>query len=122
LKKLRSTLDNEFEYLGCPLSMVGFRLAVMKFLKSERFRLKNHYLKGKDSPPLHVDDDEWDCLKDYWNTDAQKKKAESMAVARQSVKSTALVGRRDKAAKVGPMVSQAELLMLPSAVSTSLIF
>ena len=62
LKKLRAALDNEFEYVGNPLSIVGFRLAVMKFLKFERFRLKNSYLKGEDSPPLHIDEDEWKRL------------------------------------------------------------
>ena len=82
LKKLRAALDNEFEYIGNPLSMVGFRLAVMKFLKSERFRLKNWYLRGEDSPPLYVDEDEWKRLKEYWNTNSQKSKAQSMALAR----------------------------------------
>ena len=80
LKKLRAALDNEFEYVGNPLSMVGFRLAVMKFLKSERFRLKNRYLKGEDSPPLHIDKDEWKRLKSYWNIDSQKTKAQCMAL------------------------------------------
>ena len=98
-------MDNEFEYVGNPLSMVGFRLAVMKFLKSERFRLKNRYLLGEDSPPLHIDEDEWKCLKSYWNTDSQKTKAQCMALAQQSVKSNALVGRKGKAAKEIPMVS-----------------
>ena len=51
LKKLTAALDNEFEYIGNPLSMVGFKLVVMKFLKSERFRLKNRYLRGEDSRP-----------------------------------------------------------------------
>ena len=82
LKKLRAALDNEFEYIGNPLNMVGFKLAVMKFLKSERFRLKNRYLRGEDNPPLHVDKDEWKRLKEYWNTDSQKSKAQSMALAR----------------------------------------
>lgn len=41
LKKLRAALDNEFEYVGNPLSMVGFRVAITRFLKAERCRLKN---------------------------------------------------------------------------------
>ena len=77
----------------------------MKFLKSERFRLKNRYLQGEDSPPLHVDEDEWKRLKEYWNTNSQKSKAQSMALARQSVKSNAVVGRKAKVAKEVPMVS-----------------
>ena len=112
LKKLRTTLDNEFEYVGNPLNMVGFRLVVMKFLKAERFQLKTRYLKDKDkAPPLHVDDDEWERLKDYWNTESLKKKAKSMAVARQSVKPSTLVRRKGKAAKEAPLVSVLELRM-----------
>ena len=112
LKKLRSALDNEFEYVGNPLSMVGFRMAVMKFLKAEWFRLKNRYLQDRDRPPpLRMDDDEWERLKEYWNTESQKKKAKSMAAARQSVKSNALVGKKGKAAKEAPMVSVLQILM-----------
>lgn len=105
LQKLRAALDNEFEYLGNPLSMVGFRLAVSKYLKAERFRLKSRYLKGIDTPPLHVDKPEWDRLKEYWNTDKQKEKAGKMAVARQSVKNLTTVGRRGKSGRPSATVS-----------------
>ena len=119
LKKLRSALDNEFEYVGNPLNMVGFRVAIMKFLKVERFQLKNRYLQDRDRPPpLRVDDDEWERLKEYWNTKSEKKKAKSMAAARQSVKSNALVGRKGKAAKEAPMVSVLQILMWYLALLT----
>jgi hypothetical protein len=40
LKKLRDTLDAEFEYLDHPLSALGFRNAIKRFLKTEHSRLK----------------------------------------------------------------------------------
>jgi hypothetical protein len=36
LEKLREALDLEFEYLGCPLNIWGFRDAVKRFMKIER--------------------------------------------------------------------------------------
>ena len=60
LQRLRDALDNEFEYVGNPLSLAGFRSAVTKFLKSERCRLKVQYLSGNVEAPIHVKDDQWD--------------------------------------------------------------
>lgn len=105
LKKLRAALDNEFEYVPQPLSMVGFRVAVMKYLKAERCRLKIRYLKGIDSPPLHVDETEWEKLKDYWDTDKQKDKARKMSIARQNVKSFSSSGKRGKSSRPYSAVS-----------------
>lgn len=105
LKKLRAALDNEFEYVGNPLSMVGFRVAITRFLKAERCRLKNRYLKGTDTPPLHVNKASWDRLKAYWNTDRQKEKAQKMSLARQSVRNLSCVGRRGKGARLHSAVS-----------------
>jgi hypothetical protein len=36
LKKVRDTLDGEFEYIDHPLSVQGFRNAIKRFLKTER--------------------------------------------------------------------------------------
>ena len=109
LKKLRAALDNKFEYLGNPLSMLGFRTSVMRYMKAERSCLKSHYLKclqkGTDKAPLHIDGVEWDRLKDYWNTDAQKLKAQKMAKARKSVKNYTLIGRKGKAGREALAVS-----------------
>ena len=105
LQRLRAALDNEFEYLGNPLSIHGFRLSVMKFLKAERARLKLWWLKDKDTaPPLHINDAEWANLKAYWSTDAQKIKAQKMTAARRSVRSDALVGRRGRASREARLV------------------
>lgn len=110
LKKLRDSLDTEFEYLGGQLSMVGFRTAVTRFMKSERCRLKLRYLKGMDSPPEHIEILEWERLKQYWNTDAQKVKAKKMAKARTFVKNYTQVGRKGKAGKESVSVSVTLLL------------
>ena len=99
LQKLRDALDSEFEYDGHPLSQEGFRNSVTRFLKAERARLKVLYFKGQKKPPVHVFDDQWSRLIEYWNTDAQKKKSSKMAAARQGVKSYGLQGRRGKSAK-----------------------
>ena len=57
LQRLRDAFDKEFEYVGNPLSLAGFRLAVTKFLKSERCRLKARYLSGNVEAPVHMKDD-----------------------------------------------------------------
>jgi hypothetical protein len=46
VQKLRDRLDAEFEYVGNPLSMQGFKNAVKRFLKYERSRLKMCYWAG----------------------------------------------------------------------------
>lgn len=105
LQRLRVALDNEFEYLGNPLSIHGFRLSVMKYLKAERARLKLWWLKDKDTaPPLHISDAEWANLKAYWSTNAQKIKTQKMTAARRSVRSDALVGRRGRASREARLV------------------
>ena len=105
VKRLREVLDNEFEYLGHTLSMVGFRQAVTRYMKAERSRLKTKWLKGHDKCPLHIDGEQWLRLINYWKTDAQVLKAQQMAVARQSVKNYSQVGRKGKAGKEAAVVS-----------------
>lgn len=105
LRKLRAALDNEFEYVGNPLSMTGFRIAVTKYMKSERSRLKARFVKGDVSPPEHIDSPEWERLKEYWNTDAQKLKSANMVKARNQVKDGAKVGRKIKSRTSAVLVS-----------------
>jgi hypothetical protein len=85
LQKLRDLLDNEFEYIGFPLSMSAFRTTVTKFMKSERHRLKVRWLSSKDrensKAPVHIDPDQWKRLIAYWSTDSQKEKSAKMVVA-----------------------------------------
>jgi hypothetical protein len=54
VQKLRDHLDAEFEYVGNPLSIQGFKNAVKCFLKYERSRLKMRYRAGDTSNPVHV--------------------------------------------------------------------
>jgi hypothetical protein len=105
VKKLKEALDGEFEYLGQPLSMAGFRAAITRYLKSERNRLKSKWLQGCVDCPLHVDDDQWDRLIEYWQTPAQQLKSHKMQEARQNVKNYALVGRKGKLGKDPAVVS-----------------
>jgi hypothetical protein len=64
-KKLRDALDSEFEYLGNPLSMVGFRNAIKRFLETERSRLKAWYMAGQTKCPVNVQPHQWEYLKQY---------------------------------------------------------
>ena len=105
VKKLRDAPDNEFEYLGNSLSMVGFKTCIIRFLKSERSRLKAPYLKGDNTPPVHCDPEKWSRLIKYWQTDSQKQKAQKMAVTRQSFKNYTSVGRKGKGIQVLETVS-----------------
>ena len=70
VQKLRDALDNEFEYVGNPLSTIAFRTLITRFLKSERSRLKTKWLEKKDYCPFRVNGTQWLRLKDYWQTDA----------------------------------------------------
>lgn len=100
VKKLKEALDDEFDYVGQPLSMLGFKTAITRFLKSERSRLKAKWLKGVTKCPLNVEfEDQWERLIAYWETDAQQLKAQKMQAARQSVKNNQPGGRRGKAGK-----------------------
>jgi hypothetical protein len=71
LKKLRDTLEGEFEYIDHPLNAQGFRNAIKGFLKTERSRLKSRFLAGKDNYLLHIQPKTWEKLKTYWMTDFQ---------------------------------------------------
>jgi hypothetical protein len=105
VRKLREALDNEFEYRGQPLSIVGFKTAIIKFMKSERSRLKVKWLKGLETCPDHINGTQWGRLKEYWDTPAQRLKALKMKSARQSVKASHVVGRKGKAGKEAAFVS-----------------
>jgi hypothetical protein len=65
LQKLREALDQEFEYLDCPLSMRGFKDAMKRFMKIERSRLKAKYLAGNTQCPLYIQPAQWVNLQTY---------------------------------------------------------
>jgi hypothetical protein len=59
---VRDKLDVEFEYVGIPLSMQGFRTAMKRYLKFERSRLKMRYKSGDITNPVHVQPAQWERL------------------------------------------------------------
>ena len=63
--RLKDVMDKDFQYLNYSLSTIGFRNAIKKYLKTERSRLKAHYLLGDETCPVHVNPDQWQRLKDY---------------------------------------------------------
>jgi hypothetical protein len=109
LKKLRDALDSEFEYVDHPLSMLGFRNAIKRYLKAERGRLKAKYLSGQTACPVHIQAKHWETLKAYWATDSQMAKSARMAKARKQVKKISSIGRGGKAGKEAPVVSELDL-------------
>jgi hypothetical protein len=104
LEKLREALDLEFEYLGCPLSIRGFRDAVKRFMKTERSRLKGKYLAGDMQCPLHIQPSQWENLQTYWGNSSQVQKVEKMAIARRQVKNASHLGRKGKGGRDADLV------------------
>jgi hypothetical protein len=105
--ELRDQLDCEFEYVGYQLTAQGFRNAVKRFMKSERSRLKKQYQEGHTTCPVHIEEDQWARLKQYWNTDLQVEKSRKMSQARRPVKALSTVGRKGKDGR-----EEHELIML----------
>jgi hypothetical protein len=67
--ELREYLDHDFEYVGYHLTEFGFRNVVKRFMKSERARLKKQYQEGHTACTIHIEEEQWTRLKEYWNTD-----------------------------------------------------
>ena len=106
VQKLRQTMNHNFEYLENDLSVLGFRNAIKRYLKTERSRLKTHLMtEGPDVVPVHVFPDQWQRLIKYWGTEKQVKKAETMSLARKLVKNFSSVGRKGRAGKEAALVS-----------------
>ena len=67
--RLREAIDSEFEYVGHPISDVGFKEAVSRCMKGERSRLHKLYTSrpDRDCPPKEQAD-VWERLKSYWKS------------------------------------------------------
>ena len=66
---LRQEIDSEFEYIGHPMSDVGFMKAVSRCMKAERSRLHKMYTSRPDREcPPKEQLDVWERLKLYWNS------------------------------------------------------
>jgi hypothetical protein len=96
IAELREHLDRDFEYVGYHLTKFGFRTTVKRFMKLEHARLKRQYQEGHVACPIHIEEEQWTRLKEYWNTDVQMEKSRKMAMARGSVKALSIVGRKGK--------------------------
>lgn len=106
LKKLKESMDLEFEYVGGSLSNKGFRNAVQRFLRGERCRLKKlSNPENDDDCPVNIDPEQWKRLKAYWSRGDQVKKSEKMSDARKQVQNVSKHGRRGKAGEEANVVS-----------------
>jgi hypothetical protein len=108
LEKLKEALDLEFEYIGCPFSMSGFRDIMKQFMKTERSRLKEKYLARDTQCPLHIQPTQWENLLAYLARDTlQVAKTKKMANARHQVRNASHVGRKGKGGREAKLVRDA---------------
>ena len=104
VEKLRSAIDNQFEYVGTHLSDKGFKNAVKRQMKTERSKMKGWFLSGKKECPVSIEPDQWARLCEYWTRPETEEKAQRMANARKQVKRISNVGRAGKAGKEAQLV------------------
>ena len=75
-------------------------------MKTKWSRLKTYLAtEGPKVVPTHVLPNQWKRPIKYWGTEKQEKKAETMSLARRSVKNMSSVGRRGRAGKEAALVS-----------------
>lgn len=115
VQKLKEALDEEFEYVGHPLSMLGLRTSITRFLKAERSRLKARWLKGNTTCPSRVNPEQWKRLVAYWETPAQVAKSSKMSEARQGLGNQKSVQRKAKSG--GP----SQVVRMPSSHRRTLL-
>ena len=121
VEKLRSAIDNDFEYLGHSLSDLGFKNAVKRQMKTERAKMKGWFMSGKKQCPVFIEPDQWARLCEYWSAPETEQKAQMMAKARNQVKNMSNVGRTGKAGKEAVLVSCPNFAQLVSHL-TCLVF
>ena len=112
VEKLRSAIDNEFEYVGNHLSEKGFKNAVKRQMKTERSKMKGWFLSGKKECPIAIEPEQWGRLCEYWSKPETEQKAQRMANARAQVKRISNVGRAGKAGKEAQLVLNLSLFTL----------
>jgi hypothetical protein len=86
IEKLRSALDNEFEYLENNLSERGFKNAVKRQMKADRSKMKAWFLGGKKECPVYIQPDQWTRLCEYCSKPKTEQKTMRMRNARRHVK------------------------------------
>jgi hypothetical protein len=96
IDELQERLDCDFEYVGYSLSMQGFRSAMKKYMRQERSRLKTRYREGHKHCPLHIEEEQWTHLVNYWEANTTMEKSKKMLKARGPMKVLSIVRRRGK--------------------------
>ncbi len=73
---LKAKLDEEFEYLGNQLLILGLKEVVWCALKYEKSHLKGTWEKDPShGPPPNVSNEAWQKFKLYWNLPKQVAKS-----------------------------------------------
>jgi hypothetical protein len=65
-------------------------------MRQERSRLKTRYREEHKHCPLHIEEEQWTRLINYWEADTTMEKSKKMSKARGSVKVLSTVGQRGK--------------------------
>jgi hypothetical protein len=81
LAKLRLVLDKEYEYLENELFDRGFKNTIKRFLRGKRNKLKARFSQRLTMCTMNIQPNQWERLKEYWNTLLAKKKARQMSKA-----------------------------------------
>lgn len=78
LKKLRATLDKEFEYVDYEFSTMGFKNVVKRSqFKIGTSKLKSRFLARRTKCPINIEPTHWEKLKVYWGKLETKKKGKT---------------------------------------------
>ena len=113
-RQLRIALEDEFEFIDNTLDDEGYNKCVGNWLIKERARLKEIYMKEKIENkkrkeeiacPTHIENWQWENLKDYWDKPSTEEKAQDMRYARSRVKNVNRTGRRGYAGQAADLVS-----------------
>jgi hypothetical protein len=59
VEKLRSAIDNDFEYLGHSISNIGIKNAVKCQMKIERAKMKGWFMSGIKQCPVFIELYQW---------------------------------------------------------------
>ena len=113
-RNLENALDEDFEFADNTLDKEGYHKHIANWITKERARLKDIYVKEKGNPrkdpseikcPPHIQEDQWERLKEYWELPSTEGKSEDMRYARSKVKNINRTGRNGYAGKAAMLVS-----------------
>ena len=113
-RNLRNALDEDFEFADNTLDKEGYHKHISNWITKERARLKDLYVREKEinkkdpngiKCPPHIQEDQWENLKQYWEMPSTEDKSEDMRYARSKVKNVNRTGRNGYAGKAAVLVS-----------------